>query len=511
MNPIEKGVFMKALLVYPEYTTTFWSFKYALEFIAKKAAYPPLGLMTVAALLPPEWEKKLVDMNVSPLKDEDILWADYVFISAMIIQAKSTREVIERCRALKRPIVGGGPLFTSHYEEYPEVDHLVLNEGEITIPRFLDDLKKGTLKHIYTAEGWAEMEKSPVPIHQLVDVKKYGAMNIQFSRGCPFDCEFCDITVLFGRKPRTKNKEQIIAELESIYRTGWRGGVFFVDDNFIGNKKKLKQEILPALKTWMEEKGHPFKFYTEASINLADDDELMEQMVTAGFDAVFIGLETPHEESLRECNKIHNINRNLIESVRKIQKKGLEVQAGFILGFDHDPPTIFDHLIEFVNITGIVTAMVGLLNAPYGTKLYERLKKEGRIIRQTTGDNTDFSTNILPRMNMDMLIQGYEKVVRTLYSPKVYYQRVLKFLREYNPPQKKVFIIRAEHFLALLRSIVALGLKGKERWYYWKGFLWSLVRKPRVFPLYITYAIYGYHFRRIFERSSGQNITLRGG
>jgi len=491
---------MKILLVYPEYTTTFWSFKYALEFISKKAAYPPLGLMTIAALVPDTWEKRLIDLNTTPLKDEDILWADYVFISAMIIQEKSARQVIAHSRALGRPIVAGGPLFTAHYEEYPEVDHFVLNEGEVTLPRFLADLAQGKPQRIYQATEWADMEKSPVPMHQLINPNRYAAMNIQFSRGCPFDCEFCDITVLFGRTPRTKSASQILAELESIYRSGWRGGVFFVDDNFIGNKKKLKQEILPALTTWMQTHGHPFKFYTEASINLADDENLMRQMVGAGFDAVFIGLETPNEESLRECNKAHNINRNLLECVRKIQSYGLEVQAGFILGFDHDPPTIFKHLIDFVNETGIVTAMVGLLNAPYGTKLYDRLSKEGRIRSESTGDNTDFTTNIIPKMKMDMLVQGYTKVVQTLYSPKVYYDRVLKFLREFDPPQKKVFILRWEHLKALLRSIVVLGVKGKERFHYWKGFIWSLLCKPRLFPMYITYAIYGYHFRRVFNK-----------
>lgn len=495
---------MKILLVYPEYTTTFWSFKYALEFISKKAAYPPLGLMTIAALLPEHWEKRLIDMNTTPLTDDDLRWADYVFISAMIIQEKSSRQVIARCRALNRPMVAGGPLFTAHQEEFPEVDHFVLNEGEVTLPQFLADLEQGTPKQIYRATEWADMEKSPVPLHHLIDPKKYGAMNIQFSRGCPFDCEFCDITVLFGRVPRTKNPQQIIAELESIHRLGWRGGVFFVDDNFIGNKRRLKQEILPALSAWMEEHNHPFRFYTEASINLADDDELMRQMVQAGFDTVFIGLETPHEESLRECNKTHNINRNLLESVRNIQRHGLEVQAGFILGFDHDPPTIFKHVIDFVNETGIITAMVGLLNAPSGTKLYERLQREGRIKNNTTGDNTDFTTNIVPKMKMDLLIQGYTKVVQTLYSPQVYYNRVHKFLKEFNPPQQTVVIIRTEHLKALLRSIIVLGIKGKERYQYWKGFIWSLLRKPRLFPLYITYAIYGYHFRRVFSKNTAK-------
>lgn len=228
---------MKALLVYPEYPETFWSFKYALKFISKKASYPPLGLITVAAMLPDEWEKRLVDMNVRKLTDEDLLWADYVFISAMSVQERSVRNVINRCNQLGRKVVAGGPLFTARYEEFQGVDHFVLNEGEITLPMFLEDLSNNRAKRVYKTDEWADISKTPVPMHSLIEMDKYAAMNIQYSRGCPFDCEFCDITVLFGRKPRTKNPEQIIAELDSLYNLGWRGGVFFVDDNFIGNKK----------------------------------------------------------------------------------------------------------------------------------------------------------------------------------------------------------------------------------------------------------------------------------
>ena len=493
---------MKILLVYPEYPETFWSFKYALKFISKKASYPPLGLITIAALLPEEWEKRLVDMNVQKLTNNDILWADYVFISAMSIQERSVKDVIKRCKELGRKIVGGGPLFTARYEEFGEVDHLVLNEGEITLPMFLDDLVNKRAKKVYKTSEWADITKTPVPKHNLIEMEKYAAMNIQYSRGCPFDCEFCDITVLFGRKPRTKNSEQIIAELDSLYNLGWRGGVFFVDDNFIGNKRKLKEEVLPAIINWMEKKNYPFVFSTEASINLADDEELMRLMARAGFNAVFIGIESPHEESLEECNKGHNKNRDLVESVKKIQLFGFEVMAGFIVGFDNDPPDIFDKLIELVNKSNIITAMIGLLNAPVNTKLYHRLEKEGRILKLMTGDNTDFSTNILPKMDISVLVEGYKRVVKTIYSPKSYYNRIKKFLVEYNPPQPKFFHYKSEYTIAFLKSIFLLGLLGKERIQYWKLFFWSLFKKPRVFPLYITYAIYGYHFRKIFEKHS---------
>lgn len=491
---------MKALLVYPEYPETFWSFKYALKFISKKASYPPLGLITVAAMLPDEWEKRLVDMNVRKLTDEDLLWADYVFISAMSVQERSVRNVINRCNQLGRKVVAGGPLFTARYEEFQGVDHFVLNEGEITLPMFLEDLSNNRAKRVYKTDEWADISKTPVPMHSLIEMDKYAAMNIQYSRGCPFDCEFCDITVLFGRKPRTKNPEQIIAELDSLYNLGWRGGVFFVDDNFIGNKKKLKEEILPAIIDWMEKKEYPFTFSTETSINLADDEELMRLMAKAGFSAVFIGIESPHEESLEECNKGHNRNRDLVESIKKIQHFGFEVMAGFIVGFDNDPPNIFDKLIDFVNQSNIITAMVGLLNAPLGTKLYQRLKQEGRIVKFMTGDNTDFSTNIIPKMDFNMLIEGYKKVVKTIYSPKFYYERVKRFLLEYNPPQKKFFHYRPEYTKAFLKSLLILGLYSKERFQYWKLFFWSLFKKPKYFPLYITYAIYGYHFRKIFEK-----------
>ncbi|MGE5430385.1 MAG: B12-binding domain-containing radical SAM protein [Syntrophomonadaceae bacterium] len=487
---------MRILLVYPQYPETFWSFKYALKFVRKKASFPPLGLLTIASMLPREWELKLTDMNIEPLEDKDIRWADYVFISAMSIQTDSANSIIERCNSLKTPVVGGGPLFTSSYESFPNVDYFVLNEAEITLPRFLSDLGKGRLERIYTTEDWADITTTPLPLWKLVKMGKYTSMNLQYSRGCPFDCEFCDITVLYGRRPRTKTKEQVIAELNNLYDQGWRGPVFFVDDNFIGNKQKLKKEILPAIYDWLEEHQHPFWFSTEASINLADDDELMRWMVLTGFEAVFIGIETPNEESLLEAKKNQNRNRDLISSIKKIQKSGLEVQAGFILGFDHDPPAIFDRLTSFIQESGIATAMVGLLNAPKGTKLYNRMVKEGRLLGAFSGTNA-FTINFIPSMNSETLMAGYKKVLDTIYSPKHYYARVLNFLKEFQPQQKHIFHFRYSYFHALVKSILVLGVLGKERFYYWKLFFWSLFTRPKLFSLAILLSIYGFHFRKV--------------
>jgi radical SAM superfamily enzyme YgiQ (UPF0313 family) len=487
---------MNILLVYPEYPDTFWSFKHALKFVSKKASFPPLGLLTVAAMLPKEWNKRLIDMNATELKDGDINWADYVFISAMSIQSNSSDDVIQRCKKLNAKIVGGGPLFTSNPELYENLDHLVLNEAEITLPQFLEDLAKGETRKKYTTEDWAEISTTPLPLWELVKMKNYSSMNIQYSRGCPYDCDFCDITVLYGRRPRTKTKEQIIAELDVLYFSGWRGPVFFVDDNFIGNKVKLKKEILPAIAEWMDKRKNPFFLNTEASINLADDDNLMRLMVRAGFEAVFIGIESPNEESLIECNKNQNRNRDLISSIKRIQNFGLEVQGGFIVGFDNDPPSIFEKLTNFIQESGIVTAMVGLLNAPKGTKLEKRLENEGRLLKNFTGNNTDFTINFIPQMSHKTLLDGYKKILDTIYSPKYYYKRVTRFLKDFKP-KKKVFHLNLSYILALFKSMYKLGVLGEERIYYWKLFFWSLFRKPQLFSLAILFTIYGFHFRRI--------------
>jgi radical SAM superfamily enzyme YgiQ (UPF0313 family) len=488
---------LNILLVYPIYPDTFWSFKHALKFVSKKASFPPLGLLTVASMLPEDWNKKLIDMNATKLEDKDILWADYVFLSAMSIQSESVDEIIKKCKNLNRKIVAGGPLFTSSSEYYNNVDHLVLNEAEITLPRFLNDLNEGKAKQKYTSEDWVDIASTPLPLWEIVPTNNYTSMNLQYSRGCPYDCDFCDITVLYGRKPRTKTKAQMIDELDALYFTGWRGPVFFVDDNFIGNKVKLKKEILPAIADWMEKRKNPFYLNTEASINLADDEQLMQLMVKAGFEAVFIGIESPNDESLIECNKNQNRNRDLISSVKKIQQSGLEVQGGFIVGFDNDPPSIFEKLTNFIQESGIVTAMVGLLNAPKGTKLHKRLEDEGRMLKDFTGNNTDFSINFIPSMDTNALLEGYKKILDKIYSPKYYYERVMRFMKEFNPKKKKVFHVNPNYILALFRSIFKLGVIGEERIYYWKLFFWSLFRKPQLFSLAILFTIYGFHFRRI--------------
>ena len=491
---------MQILLVYPHYPATFWSFRYAMKFIGRKASFPPLGLLTVAAMLPDTWQKRLIDMNVRPLTDKDLRWADYVFISAMSIQRQSAREVIERCRRLGVKTVAGGPLFTACHDEFPEVDHLMLGEGEITLPLFLEDWRRGAPRRIYAAEGWAQLKQTPVPLWDLVAMKDYAAMNIQYGRGCPFDCEFCDITALFGRKPRGKSSAQLIAELESLYVRGWRGAVFFVDDNFIGDKPRLKREVLPAITDWMAARAYPFYFYTEASIDLADDPQLLGLMVRAGFEEVFIGIETPHEEGLVESGKMQNKNRDLLASVKRIQQAGLQVHGGFIVGFDSDPATIFDLQIRFIQESGIVTAMVGVLSALRGTRLYQRLEREGRLLKDSSGNNTAIDLNFVPRMEPAALLAGYQKILDTIYAPKQYYRRVRKLFQDYRPRPQGRFHLQQGYIGALVKSMLLLGVVGRERLHFWRLVFWSLLRKPRLFPLAITYAVYGYHVRKVAEK-----------
>jgi len=492
---------MKILLVYPSYPDTFWSFRHALRFISKKAAFPPLGLLTVASMLPGEWKKKLIDMNVNDLTDEDIKWADYVFISAMVVQRDSVKEVLSRCKALNTKTVCGGPLFTTGYDEFVGVDHFVLGEAESTLPLFMVDLEKGEAKHLYESDEKPPVDNTPLPMWSLIDINQYSSLAIQYSRGCPFDCEFCDIIILNGHIPRTKQKEQMLAELDAVYETGWRGGVFIVDDNFIGNKKKLKAETLPAIIEWQKQKKHPFSFFTEVSINLSDDEQLMRLMAEARFDRIFIGIETPNEDSLTECNKLPNKGRDLARAVKILQNNGFEVQGGFIVGFDSDPASIFRSQINFIQKSGIVTAMVGLLNAPRGTRLYHRLKKENRLLKDITGDNTDYSINFIPKMNYETLINGYRNILHTIYSPKHYYERVKTFLREYNPPKvNKAPQLRFHHIEGLFKSIWFLGIKEKGRRYYWRLILSTLFKKPRAFPLSVSLSVFGFHFRKVAER-----------
>jgi radical SAM superfamily enzyme YgiQ (UPF0313 family) len=490
---------MNILFVYPTVTATFWSFKHALKVVRRKAAFPPLGALTVAAMLPAPWGKRLVDLNVKTLRDTDILWADYVFISAMIAQKDSTEEVIEQCRRLGVKIVAGGPLFRVHQHDFQTVDHIVIGEGEATVKHLVYDLIHSNPKSVYKAPEYPDLTGVPVPLWDLINPNDYSAMSVQYSRGCPFNCEFCDIIIMNGRVPRTKTVEQVLRELDALYEQGWRNSVFIVDDNFIGNKEKVKL-LLRAIIEWQNGHGRPFSFYTEASVNLAEEVELMGLMVQAGFNKVFIGLETPSEESLRECGKSQNLRQNLADSVRTIQNHGLAVMGGFIIGFDNDPPDIFQRQVNFIQKNGIVTAMIGLLTAIPGTRLYQRLEAEDRLLFNSSGNNTDVdgSLNFIPRMDRERIINGYRWVMNTIYSPEMYYNRIKAFLRQYRPMAQSQ--LNDSDLLAFIRSLWYLGIADREgsRRYYWRLLEETFSRYRRSFSDVVTVSIYGYHFRKLF-------------
>jgi radical SAM superfamily enzyme YgiQ (UPF0313 family) len=489
---------MKTLLLYPEIPDTFWSFRHALKFIGKKAYAPPLGLLTVGALLPEDWEAKLLDLNVESLSQADLRWADCAFISAMTVQRESARRLIQQCREAGLTVVAGGPLFSSEPEAFGEVDHLVLDEAELTLPEFLRDFARGTARHIYRADGFPSLHSTPAPAWHLLNMKRYATMPIQYSRGCPNACEFCNVTVLFGKKPRTKTADQIIAELEELRRSGWRGRVFFVDDNFIAHRRHLKEELLPRLIEWRSRRKG-YNFFTEAGINLADDPQMMRMLTEAGFTSVFVGIETPDAGGLAEVHKNQNTGRDLSADVRRIQRAGLEVQGGFIVGFDSDPPSIFKQMADFIEQSGIAVAMVGLLQAPVGTKLYQRLEQAGRVLGPISGNNVDGSTNIIPAMGLERLRKGYRSLLDTLYSPARFYDRAIRYLREF-PGKKTDFIIKPEEIGALLKTVFVIGIRSRERLHYWKLMLWTLFRRPSLLPEAVTMAIYGHHFRMVCER-----------
>jgi radical SAM superfamily enzyme YgiQ (UPF0313 family) len=490
---------MNILMIYPHYPDSFWSFKHALRFISKKAAVPPLGLITVSAMLPKEWNKKLVDLNVSKLKTEDLLWADYVFISAMYIQKESVSEIINECLKHRVAMVAGGPLFTQEYENYPEIDHFILNEAEITLPLFLKDLDSGHRpEKVYKTDLFADITSTPVPDYHLLSMKDYAFMNVQVTRGCPFACDFCEITTLLGRKVRMKENHQVLAELDALYNLNWRGPVSIVDDNFIGNRTKIKNSLLPAMNNWMREHRHPFSFNAETSIDLADDGVLLSLMVDTGFTSTFVGIETPDEVCLQECNKKQNKNRNLLQSVRKIQNAGMQVSGGFIIGFDSDSPSVFQRQIEFIQQSGIVAAMVGLLNAPKDTKLYKRLAAENRLTVEASGNNTDSSMNFVPKMNIHLLMEGYKSIIYNIYATKPYYSRIRQFMAHYNRPRITRKKLGFSYLTGFVKSMVVIGIANKGRREYWKFLAWTLFNKPRLLMDAIVFTVYGYHFRTVY-------------
>jgi radical SAM superfamily enzyme YgiQ (UPF0313 family) len=482
---------MKALLVYPEFPDTFWSFKHALPFQGKRSAFPPLGLLTVSAMLPKQWQKRLVDLNVQRLKDSDLDWADVVFFSGMIVQGPSLKEQLARARRRGRRTVVGGPITSARDAAIYLADHIVEGEAEEMIGQLAADLEQGAAKPHYMHPQLPDVTRVPLPDLHLAPLRRYSSMSVQFSRGCPFTCEFCDIIEIYGRRPRTKTPDQVCAELDQLYRLGWRGSVFMVDDNFIGNKKSVKA-LLPRLIRWMRDHNFPFTLYTEASMNLAEDEELLGMLREAHFTRVFLGIETPVAESLKETTKFQNLRKDLLESVKLIQAYGLEVMAGFIVGFDNDPPDVFDRQIAFIREAAIPLSMVGLLSALPNTQLWRRLKAEGRLLKASLGNNTLVDLNFIPRMDAQELLNGYRRILQTIYSPREYFQRASAFLTQLGSGSRSPIVF--SDVMALGRSLWRQGLLSNYRQEYWKFLVQSVRRHRRHFSKAITLAIMGHHF-----------------
>lgn len=489
---------MNVLLVNPLFPPSYWSFHHALAFEGKRSAFPPLGLLTVSSLLPDSWERRLVDLNVCDLDDADIAWADVVFATAMIVQRESLDEVVARSKALGKRVAVGGPYVSTCDGNLPDADHIFSGEAETTLPEFVADLERGNPKPYYKAAEMPPMSLAPAPDFGLADLKRYSAMSIQYSRGCPFNCEFCDIIEIYGRVPRTKSPAQVLGELDALHDAGWRGSVFIVDDNFIGNKRDVKL-LLPELAAWQERNGHPFEFITEASVNLADDDVLLKGMQRAGFQRVFLGIETPVEETLIHTQKKQNTRSCLTESVRKIQGHGMEVMGGFIVGFDTDPEDIFDRQVEFIRESAIPLAMVGLLNALPGTQLWRRLQTAGRLLSMSTGDNTSCSLNFVPKMDPARLIEGYKKVLRSIYNSHDYYQRALDSLSRVATVEMPRHRSIAGGIAAFARIAYRLGVADADRVEFWRYFARVITRHRARFSEALTLAAMGYHFRKLTE------------
>ena len=487
---------MNVLLVNPEFPDTYWSFRHALPFEGKRCAFPPLGLLTVSALLPSSWERRLVDLNIQKLKSADIEWADMVMITAMLVQKDSLKEVARRAGARGKRVIIGGPYITTSVEDIPEANHIFLGEAEATLPQFIEDLARGQAKRHYQAAERPALLSTPPPHFQLANLKRYSAMSVQYSRGCPFSCEFCDIIEIYGRVPRTKSSQQMLAEFNALRDCGWRGTVFVVDDNFIGNKKNVRQ-LLPKLAAWQKANGYPFSLLTEASINLADDEPLLATMRAAGFHRVFLGIETPVEESLKEAQKSQN-RGDLLKSVKTIQSYGMEVMAGFIVGFDNDPVDIFERQIDFIRKSAIPLAMVGLLNALPDTQLWRRLEREGRLLGEANGDNTACTLNFKTRMDPALLIQGYQAIMRTIYSPREYYERALDSLKRttFAEPQHYEFL---NGIASLSRVLIKLGLLDRERKEFWRFFTKTLIKHRKRVAESLRLAAMGYHFRKLSD------------
>ncbi|HPF70118.1 MAG TPA: B12-binding domain-containing radical SAM protein [Candidatus Krumholzibacteria bacterium] len=486
---------MRILLVEPRTPDTFWSYRHVLPFIGKRVANPPLGLLTVAGMLPPSWELRVRDLNSRPLDAADVRWAEAVMVSAMIVQKASAADVVALCRAEGRPVIGGGPLFHGDRDPGIAVDHVVSGEAEELVPQLVRDLEAGRPQPRYAAARYPDIALSPLPRWDLVDLDDYATVSVQSCRGCPFDCEFCDVTALNGRKPRYKSPARFRAELEALRRRGWNGPTFLVDDNFVGDPRRAK-ELLRTVIAWRRETRSRMTFLTEASVDMAADAELLSLMAAAGFKKVFLGLETPSLDSLRECRKLQNTRGDLAQAVRAIQASGLEVLGGFIVGFDSDGTDIFERQYRFIQDAGVATAMVGMLQALPGSRLYRRLAGEGRLRGDGDGDNTGGAINFEPRLGRDVLVENYRSLVRRLYEPTVYYRRARTFLSHYRP-RGPAEALSWSRLLALPRTMWRLGIREQGRRAFWRFLGGTLARYPARLDVAVSLAITGRHFRII--------------
>ena len=507
---------MRTLFIYPKFPKTFWSYEKILELVNRKVLLPPLGLVTVAALLPQEWEMKLVDRNVRELSEAEWQWAELVVISGMIVQKDDMQRQIAEAKRRGLTVAVGGP-FASSTPEAPEIDladFKVLDEGEITLPMFVEAIQRGDTSGRFSAEGdKPDVTSTPIPRFDLLELDAYDSMSVQFSRGCPFNCEFCDIIVLYGRKPRTKTPEQLIAELQSIYDLGWRRSIFLVDDNFIGNKRNAKL-LLPAIRQWQEEKGYPFSFATEASVDLADDDEMMRMMHEARFESVFLGIETPDEASLETAKKVQNTRHPLDEAVDKITANGIRVMAGFIIGFDGEKDGAGARIVDFVTRTGIPAAMMGMLQALPNTALWHRLEKEGRLIEDKDAAKGVNQTNLLnfqPTRPIRDIANEYVEAFCALYEPNAYMDRVYSYYLKMGAPRWKGAATLPSwiDLRALAIVIWRQGIKRNTRSRFWRYML-SIARKnPAMLEQFLVVLAHNEHFleyRSIVQREIREQL-----
>ena len=491
---------MNILLIYPKMPGTIGKFGYMIKLTGRISAFPPIGLLTVASLLPEEWNKKVVDLNTDSLISEDLQWADFAFISAMNVQAKSAKEVIKICHDENLPVVAGGPLFTHEFEKFPSVAHFVLNEAEITLPLFLADLKNGNPNRIYQTEEFADVHCTPSPMWELVDLNKYLYSVVQYSRGCPYFCDFCDVTTLFGRVPRTKTAEQLIKELDVLISSGKNEMIFFADDNLIGNKKLLKKEILPALIEWRSKNRYAPAFATQLTLNLADDLELMELLLEAGFRNILIGIESIDEVSLIHMKKKQNTRRNLLENIKLLHSKGFIVIGTFIVGFDTDTGDVFQNVVNFIQESGIVLAVINILKAPPGTELYKRMERENRLLEDFEFDED--RTNIIPVMAPEILHKGYKKILNEVYAPQNIYNRIVTYYSDIQPYKVKYpikRIISLKDLYNSIRIILRLGVFNGHRKYFWNTMFWTINYNYKYLDLTILYLLIMYEYKNLLE------------